>query len=509
MLAIIFLPINHYPVDFPIIGGVLSWLFVFSGICIYTYKIYIKKVILDDFEKMAICYMAVYFLWQCLCTVIGILEYNYYDMIYLEQMDKLRYLLQNLRQIGINVPELTAIKVWLGMRFLKDCFLNMFFTYGVSLWIYHMYKDYKTASEKSERVLSHVTLAVSTLCILLISYSVFEVGYLRGSGFCEDILKTVNPMLYEIGKTHGWWPMLLLPGRLRSLFAEPAFFGAVSVVIVFILFYKNLTTKKVFYNCLLSAFVMMTVMTRSRTAIPLFAGQGLLLLVYVLGVNRTYIKALLKIIAVVSLSVFAGVYLMAGFKPVERAAVNSVKQTVKTSTNVASPDLKAAKDDLLKRSIPFADKASYGSDMSRLNSTKAYFLTGLQNPVFGVGKGLSNAYAVANYMREEDLWREQDWLMFIREKGVLRSPLPVLNHWSYETAQFGFVGLLFFLLPVFYIFHKLLKLVSEGMSAGIACAAIAYIGSNVAMLSSNAFLTYYILTGVLFVLLSSKTERQE
>ena len=124
ILAIIFIPINHFIVEFPIVGGDISKLFALLGICIYMCKICMKKAELDSFERFALFYLAVYFLWQCLCTTIGILEYDYYDIIYPEQMDKLRYLLQNLRQTGMDIDDLTAMKVWLWVRFLKDCLFN-------------------------------------------------------------------------------------------------------------------------------------------------------------------------------------------------------------------------------------------------------------------------------------------------------------------------------------------------------------------------------------------------
>lgn len=582
ILAIIFIPINHFVVEFPIVGGDISKLFALLGVCTYLGKICIKKAALDSFERFALFYLAVYFLWQCLCTTIGILEYEYYDMIYLEQMDKLRYLLQNLRHTGLDIDELTAMKVWLWVRFLKDCISNTLLSYGVSIWIYHLYKEYKTKDEKCETIFSHITFAVSVLCLALITYSVFEVGYLRGNKFCADILSGINPLLYEIGSAHGWWPPLLLPGRLRSLFAEPSFFGIASVLIVFVLLYENLTTKKVFFGVVLSVIVMMTVMTRSRTAIPLFIGQAGLLLLYVFTVDRKYIKGAVKIAAIVGLSFLAGIYLMAGFKPVPKPAsqaakpaVASVKpvvqnkanttkpkaapakpvakntgnatkpkgapakpvakttgQAAKPKTAAAKPAVKAAGNtakpaakvaakskeatfdiettlhSFVIRIIPFTDKKSEGSDTARANSTIAYFLTGLQNPVYGVGKGLSNAYADANYFKE-DVWRSNRWSVFIRQKGVLQSPIPVLNHWSQEMAQFGIVGLLIFLLPVVYIIQGLASVFQNGMSLEIACAANAYLASNIAMFSSEAaFLTYYIFTGVLLIMLQCKTERQ-
>ena len=562
MLAIIFLPLTNFRIELPVGGGEVSRLFLFLGGCIYLYKIYTKQVTLDRFEKLALYYLAVSLLWQIICTVIGVLEYDYYDIIYLEQMDKLCYLLYNLKQTGIHVEEMAAIKTWLLLRFIKDCVLYVFFSYGASLWIYHLYKEYKTDTEKQNALVSHVTAAVSVLCLLLITYSVVETGYLQGSKFCADILSATNPLLYEIGSVHGGWPPVLLPGRLRSLCAEPSFFGIISVIILFVLFYKNLTTNRVFYGCLLSAFVMMTVMSRSRAAISLYIVQGTLLLCYAFGLNRQCIKGAIKIIAITALSVLAGVYLVSEFKPVAKVAAKSSKQTVKAVTNTAKPAAKdkantakpnakgkvdavkptakdkvntakpnakgktdavkpaakgkpnnanvtiqAATDDLLKRSVPFADKASAGSDMSRLNSTKAYFLTGLQHPVFGVGRGFSNAYADANYF-PEDVWRVNIWSSFIRQKGVLRSPVPVLNHWSNEMAQFGIVGLILFLLPVYYIAHTLRKLFPKGITVAIACAAITYFGSNVALLSYSALSSYYFMTGIVLVLLQGKTERR-
>ena len=560
MLAIVFLPLTHFSIELPVAGGEVSKFFLFLGGCIYLYKIYTKEVTLDRFEKLALCYLAVSLLWQILCTVIGVLEYSYYDIIYLEQMDKLRYLLQNLKQTGIHIEEMAAIKTWFLLRFIKDCVLHVFFSYGASLWIYHLYKKYRTDTEKQNALVSHVTVAVSVLCLFLITYSVFETGYLRGSKFCADILTTINPLLYEIGSVHGGWPPVLLPHRLRSLCAEPSFFGIISVIILFVLFYKNLTTNRVFYGGLLSAFVMMTVMSRSRAAISLYIVQGTLLLCYAFGLNRQCIKGAIKIIAITALSVLAGMYLVSGFKPVAKVAAKPAKQTVKAATNTAKPAVKdkannvkpntkgkvdavkpaskdkantakpnakgktdavkpaakgemntanvpiqAATDDLLKRSVPFVDKASFGSDMSRLNSTKAYFLTGLQHPIFGVGRGLSNAYADVNYW-EEDVWRDNKWSLFIRQKGVLRSPVPVLNHWSNEMAQFGIVGLVLFLLPVYYIFHTLRKLFPKGITVAIACAAITYFGSNVALLSYSALSSYYFMTGIVLVLLQGKTE---
>ena len=114
ILAIIFLPISNFIVEFPFVGGDCANLFLFIGMCISIYKILINKESITDFEKFSLYFLLVFFLWQCICTILGIIEYDFYSMVYLEQMDKLRYLTQTLNGMGIVVSDITVIKLWLS-----------------------------------------------------------------------------------------------------------------------------------------------------------------------------------------------------------------------------------------------------------------------------------------------------------------------------------------------------------------------------------------------------------
>ena len=139
------------------------------------------------------------------------------------------------------------------------------------------------------------------------------------------------------------------------------------------------------------------------------------------------------------------------------------------------------------------------SNSARFASVRATFLTGLQHPLFGVGSGLSTAYVNANFTVEDLRNNEvRNWSRYVEQEGVLKSPIPVLNQFSIVFASFGVVGLFLYLLPMFYVLVGILKMLCSGL-VGIegACLTIAYMATVAAMLSNVAFLTYYIMTGIL------------
>ena len=136
-------------------------------------------------------------------------------------------------------------------------------------------------------------------------------------------------------------------------------------------------------------------------------------------------------------------------------------------------------------------------------------MTGLQHPLFGVGMGLSTAYVNANFT-EEDLRNNEvrNWSRYIDQEGVLKSPIPLLNQFSIIFANFGGIGLFLYLLPMFYILFGVLKILFSGlMNLEGACLTIAYIATVAAMFSNSAFLTYYIMTGVLISYVYINNER--
>ena len=202
---------------------------------------------------------------------------------------------------------------------------------------------------------------------------------------------------------------------------------------------------------------------------------------------------------------------MSGFKPVPgnsteakpKAKVQAVQPTIpKTALPDAKiGDVRTAASDYVKDNITSVT-GNTRSNNARFANVRATFLTGIQHPIFGVGRELSTAYVTANFTKEDLKNPEvRGWSNFVKRDGAFKSPIPVLNELSIEIAQYGIPGLFMYLLPVFYILKRLLKLTKKELSAEIACATIAYLGLLAAMFSNIVFFTYYILTGLMIVLL--------
>lgn len=60
---------------------------------------------------------------------------------------------------------------------------------------------------------------------------------------CRDILRTVNPCIHSIENDGTWWPPLLWGGQLRSVFAEPSYFGIYAAFAMPLLWYKLIETQ--------------------------------------------------------------------------------------------------------------------------------------------------------------------------------------------------------------------------------------------------------------------------
>lgn len=499
ILAIIFLPLNHFRISFPIVGSILSYLFLLLGILFFAYKVITGKEKLESDERFFAYFLGVFMLWKCICSILGIYEYNYNHLIWVEQIDKLKYLLQTFYNFGFEIDDIIALKAWIGIRAVKNSILDIFLTYGVSLWVYHIYKHERKKTGKETFFFSHVIFAISVLCMVLIAYSFFETGYLMGSRFCADLLSMINPLLYKVGAVHGWWPPLLWKNQMRSLFAEPSFFGIGSSFIVPFLFYKMLKTKKIFlFFVIYGALIVMLFMTRARTAVVLFLIQCFSLLVYAFGFNKVYIKNTIKIFCVSGVSFYIALSLMSGFKAV---SVDSY--------TYGAPAIQSTVSSYVNDNI-ISVVGNKRSNSARFANVRATVLTGIQHPLFGVGMSLGSAYVNTNFT-EEDLMNGEvrNWSRYMEEKGMMQAPIPVLNQLSNEIAYFGIPGLIMYLLPVLFIVQKLIRRFKKGLDIEYACILIAYMGSIAAMFSSVAFFTYYILTGLMLVLLHNEKKGED
>ena len=118
----------------------------------------------------------------------------------------------------------------------------------------------------------------------------------------------------------------------------------------------------------------------------------------------------------------------------------------------------------------------------------------MEHPVFGVGDQLTSSYTVHNF-NEYDLQNKevQLWVRSFKEQGVLRYGLDAMNEYVSKFAQYGIVGLLTFLFPLFFIliqlFHKLKHTYGDERLDTLT-VILSLIGSTVAGCNGSLTLLY-------------------
>lgn len=98
-----------------------------------------------------------------------------------------------------------------------------------------------------------------------------------------------------------------------------------------------------------------------------------------------------------------------------------------------------------------------GSNISRYSVMAADLTIGMEHMLLGSGNGVLKQPYVEDALPEfaYDSDEVQSWVNLQHEQGLIKSQFPVLNEVTNRFAQNGFVGVLLFLLPVFYVVWKL------------------------------------------------------
>jgi hypothetical protein len=118
-LIIIFLPLNHFPKAFTIsaLGNNLAYYPLILGLFAWAYESYgLKQVDIKlKYRKFFIIYLS----WQVICTIIGLYNFAYYNLITLEQIDKLNKIILFVQSKGLYPDISFSIKLWLFLDFLR------------------------------------------------------------------------------------------------------------------------------------------------------------------------------------------------------------------------------------------------------------------------------------------------------------------------------------------------------------------------------------------------------
>lgn len=486
-LLIIVLPLNAIPRRFSIpgLGEDLVNYLCFLMIIVLGYE-YVKHRF--TISKKAITFFAVFIVWQIICLAVGLITYEYNELLTLDQITKLEVILAYASNFGIEINDLVVIKSWLFLRFIKNILLLNNLVFFVAFYIYHLYQSDFTKAFKDIRK------AVVVLVVIMGTYSFVELLWLKlNLDLAKRFLEFINPYLYDPQIITGWWPPLLWKDQLRSISREPSFFGIISVFCIPFLWSLLLENRnKILSSLLIFYFTLMIAATNARTAIILVLAEIIFLGIWLL-INRS--KIILKnFVIILSISALAFGVNLINFKQL--------------ANNTNTQNTLVAAEKYLQNNVASVTNVKARSNSARLANLVANLKVIKQHPIFGVGNGLKDAYIDSNLPEFAYTNNEvKNWSRYMHKEGVLKAGYPPLNKYADIAVQNGLFGLLLYFLPLFYILKEIYKnkglVLKDNNTIMLIIAMIALLG---AMLSNCALV---ICNGVIWGLLFCKIKQIE
>ncbi|WP_281739011.1 O-antigen ligase family protein [Acidaminococcus fermentans] len=426
---------------YPILGGV-----------IYSfYNLYKSRDIqIDRVQKAYFTYIIIYVFVLMISFFHGLAIYPFYEAILqgpADQIEKLPVVQHCLYSKGIYIETTILLKAWILIRLIKGFIMEVFWYFTVPYLIFSWYR-------KNVQIGFLIFIkAVFTATILVCIYNLIDIFYLSGSTFAENILCVLNPIIHDIKYNGTWWPPLLWKGQLRSLFAEPSYYGIYSAFAMPFLWYRLVqspnSNSKIINIIVIFIFTFGLFLTKARTANALFVGELCLLIAFSL-----WQKQLLKRTAFIisfSFITFAIATFSLHFMPGSPQVNTNGSMGYKSESNTQMTAY--VKDNL--ESLTNKDKRS---NRARFSVFEASIAIGKNYPLLGVGKSLRHAY-IPNYLSKEgkENTEVQYWIKNQKKKGIMKSGFPALGEYCTRFAETGILGLAIYLIPAFYLALVLLK----------------------------------------------------
>ncbi|SDA42616.1 O-Antigen ligase [Dialister histaminiformans] len=444
-----------------------------------------------DERKMLIRYLVVYFFVMIISLVWGLVDYPYYNVILqgpVNQIKKLPSVYSFLINHDISVTKQGLLFVWMLARPIKALFVDIFWGLSLSVLVYVWYKN------DFHNGLRFFLKGVIASVIVVVLYGFLDAMYLSGSELATDILIILNPIVHEIKEEGIWWPPILWNGQLRSLFAEPSYYGIFVAFALPWIWYVLDTSRnmrnRLFLWGILFFLILFLFLTRARTANVLLLAEVVLLFLFTISgflqSRRFFLSVFLCVLLAFGTSLVLFNY---GFG--------------KNSNNMTA--LSYMQDNI--GSLTSVDKRS---NRSRYSVMIADLKIGMEHPVLGVGPHLRNAYIPHYLPDKEHLSNEtKNWIKNQDEKGILRAGFPELGEYTSRFAETGILGLLVFMLPSFYLIWRIiifLKIHRKDMPQ-IRAITVYFLISFLGVLATgigdslHVLFSYWLLLGLGFTLL--------
>jgi hypothetical protein len=462
-----------------------------------TNAVFVNKKIFAKF-----CW--IYFIVLFTSIAFGVWNYPYYDLILNgqgNQFEKLGSIMKiiNLHNSDINTTfKVGSVLMAFSLRMLLS---DLVYAFGFSYIVYCWFKnDWMTA-------INILIKSIYIVCGIIFIYSFIEVFYLLNYKWAMQILIAINPFLHAIKENFGWWPPLLSPGRIRSIFPEPSWFGMYGAFVMPFLWLSILNDKKNKFNytiiAVLTAFLYLA---ESKTTMGLLIAEFMLFFVWILArKNRLFIKKAIYILGIFLLTFGICVFSSIGNNK-GNLANNNKKVAVNNNHNIEE----SAMQKYFERNIAGTFDEKAGSNSSRYSLIKSDIFIGKEHWLLGVGLNLKNAYNTEYFLKNGIINSEiGSCVKDQKEKGILNSGYPAPCEYSKRFAETGLFGLLLFFIPLLVLasfFRKKTKYFGEKEQNVIMCTYISLIGTLLAGFSSLLIViyTYWLLLGICFAMVFGK-----
>ena len=443
LLAVVLIPFAVIPnmVRLNVLGSMGTKLSIYPiiiAICLAFWQEHRYKNFFQNSE-LFIKYSVVYLAVLVISLLYGLYGFPYWNLIDIGQINKLVILNTYMIGHGIIFPQTLLVKTWVMIRFTKNIILTYIFTFGVSYWVYCLF--YNNGQEAIKLLIRGIIAAT----ILVLGYSCFDLFCLAGNEVATGILQIINPFMHTIEADGTSWPPLLWMGQLRSLFAEPSYFGMYAAFVLPILSIWLFEKKRKYLPLSFLFFLIFCdFMTNARTAILLLleeVGLLCLLAVYLKKKNIWQTFGMLVcciLIAFVCDASFNGYCNQKLSNPAMAKLLSEKQFGAYLDNNLGSLTGVHKRSNLSRFSIAFAEVQ-----------------IGIENPIFGVGSDLSTAYIPSHF--PDFLEKNQEMTSWVDRQaryGILKNPIPKLTEYTARFAETGILGLGMFLLPFLYAFLK-------------------------------------------------------
>ena len=413
-------------------------------------------------SKVMGIYLLVYIGVLFISLIHGLMIYPYYENILsgpVSQVEKIPMMQAFLQHLGVDVSKTALLKLWMFGRPIKTFFVTTFWTFSCSYLIYYWFRKDK------ENALYILTKGALIGAILVCIYGILDVWYLSGCYTAQAILSTLNPLVHDIKSNGTWWPPLLWKKQLRSLFAEPSYFGiwcAFAMPWIWYAFCKAKQHKeKIGLIALLFVLFLFLFLTNARTANVLIIGEVVLLLVAGIIYKSFLLKKVLIMLMCIACAFGSGV-IASGILPgsPEAAKVESKaghqKTPLKSGENLKEGSKLAQK--YVENNITSVASDNKRSNGARFSIFAANIKLGIDYPLLGVGSSLRSAY-VPDYLPQKAFSNGEVkmWIKNQKEKGIMKSGFPSLGEYASRFAETGLIGLCVFLLPSLFLLLLLVR----------------------------------------------------